>query len=87
MLGNYHFYFFKLKSTCFNEIIVSIILRQLKNTVVTCDRRIGTGPTTAIYNASAVKIHNALSSLVPFERKKFYFKNAPAYYSAGVVNL
>jgi hypothetical protein len=39
------------------------------------------------YNASAVKIYNATSSLVRFENKNifFYLKNALAHYSAGVV--
>jgi hypothetical protein len=39
------------------------------------------------YNASAVKIYNATSSLVRFEDKNifFYFENDLAYYNAGVV--
>jgi hypothetical protein len=37
------------------------------------------------YNARAVKIYNATSSLVCLERKKSSSKNALAYYSAGVV--
>jgi hypothetical protein len=43
-------------------------------------------PTIASYNASAVKIHNASSSLVRFENKNIFFclKNALAYYKADV---
>jgi hypothetical protein len=44
-------------------------------------------PTTAIYNASAVKIYDALSSLVHYENNKYFLhleKNALAYYNAGV---
>jgi hypothetical protein len=38
------------------------------------------------YNASAVKINNATSSLVRFENKNTFFtvKNALAFYNAGV---
>jgi uncharacterized membrane protein len=43
------------------------------------------------YNASAVKIYKAKSSLVSFESKGilFYYKNALVYYNVGVgvVNL
>jgi hypothetical protein len=44
----------------------------------------GANPTIAIYNASDVKIYNATSSLVRFEKKIFppTFKNALAYYIA-----
>jgi hypothetical protein len=42
---------------------------------------------TSSYNASVVKVYNATSSLLSFEIKNnfFYFENALAYYSAGVV--
>jgi hypothetical protein len=42
-------------------------------------------PTTAIYNAGAVQIYNALSSLVRFETFYVLLKNALAYYNARVV--
>jgi hypothetical protein len=45
----------------------------------------GANPTTAIYNASAVKIYNALSCLVRFESNFLTFKNVVAYYNYGVV--
>jgi hypothetical protein len=46
----------------------------------------GSAP-TASYNAGAVKIYNATSSLVRYENKNISFasKNALAYYNAGVV--
>jgi hypothetical protein len=39
------------------------------------------------YNASAVKIYNATSSLVHFENRNIFssVKNASDYYNAGVV--
>jgi hypothetical protein len=40
------------------------------------------------YNAIAIKIYNATSSLERFEKKNIFFytcKNAPAYYNASVV--
>jgi hypothetical protein len=40
------------------------------------------------YNASAVKIYDAMSSLVRFEKKKYFLricKNGLAYYNAGSV--
>jgi hypothetical protein len=42
---------------------------------------------TASYNASAVKIYNATSSLVRFENNNIFIttKNALAFYNAGVV--
>jgi hypothetical protein len=48
----------------------------------------GANPTTLSYNASVVKIYNATSSLKCFELKRIcssIFRNALAYYSAGVV--
>jgi hypothetical protein len=44
-------------------------------------------PTTSIYNASIVKIYNATNSLAHFGSKNIFlqFKNALAYYNAGVV--
>jgi hypothetical protein len=47
----------------------------------------GANPTTMSYNASAVKIYSATSSLVHFKKKYFLLlcKNALAYYNAGVV--
>jgi hypothetical protein len=48
----------------------------------------GANPTIVIYNASVVNFYNATGSLVRYEnKKKFYstFKNALAYYNAGVV--
>jgi hypothetical protein len=46
----------------------------------------GANPTPSIYNACAVNIYNATRSLVRFESNIFYaFKNALAYYNAGVV--
>jgi hypothetical protein len=47
----------------------------------------GANPTTAIYNGSAVKIYSATSSLLHFDSKNIFstFKNALAYYNAGVV--
>jgi hypothetical protein len=50
----------------------------------------GANPTIASYNASAVNINDATSSLVRFENKKiFYFTviNALANYIAGVVTM
>jgi hypothetical protein len=41
--------------------------------------------TALIYNATAIKNYNAMSSLVRFESNLFKFKNALAYYNAGVV--
>jgi hypothetical protein len=53
------------------------------------DTTAGSNPTIASYNASAVKIYSATSSLVRFENKNifFYFKKTlnPTRYSAGVV--
>jgi hypothetical protein len=54
--------------------------------------RAGVTSTTASYNASAVKIHNATCSLVRFENKSifFYFGKFPkyvVYYNAGVVGM
>jgi hypothetical protein len=49
---------------------------------------IGANPTIVSYNASAVKIYNATSSLVCSENKQFFFyfeKIAVAYYIAGAV--
>jgi hypothetical protein len=51
-------------------------------------RQPGANLTIASYNASAVKIYNATSSLVRFESKNTFFgisKNALAYCNAGVV--
>jgi hypothetical protein len=49
--------------------------------------KLGANPTTVIYNASAVKIYSATSSLVRFEEKNSSaLKNAIAHYNAGVVN-
>jgi hypothetical protein len=47
----------------------------------------GANPTIASYNASVVNFYNATSSLVRFKNKTvfFYYKNALAYYNAGVV--
>jgi hypothetical protein len=47
----------------------------------------GANPTTLSYNASAVKIYKATSSLVRSENKNFFLlcKNARAYYNAGAV--
>jgi hypothetical protein len=47
----------------------------------------GPNPTTLIYNASVVNFYNATGSLARFENKNilFSFKNALAYYNAGVV--
>jgi hypothetical protein len=47
----------------------------------------GTNPTTSIYNASVVKIYDATSSRVRFEKQNTSstLKNAPAYYNAVVV--
>jgi hypothetical protein len=48
----------------------------------------GANPTIVSYNASAVNIYNATSSLARSENKNIFFcirKNALAYYSAGVV--
>jgi hypothetical protein len=44
---------------------------------------------TGIDNASAVKIINAMSSLMRFSKTKHFllFKNTPAYYNTGVVVL
>jgi hypothetical protein len=45
-------------------------------------------PTIVSYNASAVNIYSATSSLARSENKNIFFcicKNALAYYSAGVV--
>jgi hypothetical protein len=47
----------------------------------------GADPTIASYNASVAKIYNAASSLVRFEAQKcflLHWKNALAYYNAGV---
>jgi hypothetical protein len=46
----------------------------------------GANPTIVSYNASAVKIYNAKSSLVRFETKivSTSLKNALSYYNAGV---
>jgi hypothetical protein len=38
----------------------------------------GANPTIGSYNASAVKIYNAASSLVRFENKKLLVKKAPS---------
>jgi hypothetical protein len=45
----------------------------------------GANPTTLSYNASVVKIYNATSNLVRFEKKASNLKNAPAYYDNVVV--
>jgi hypothetical protein len=47
----------------------------------------GANPTIVIYNASVVNYYNATGSLARLENKNilFYFKNALAYYNAGVV--
>jgi hypothetical protein len=47
----------------------------------------GANSTIVSYNASAVKIYNARSSLVRFGNKNIFFamQNALAYYNAGVV--
>jgi hypothetical protein len=48
----------------------------------------GANPTIVTYNASAVNIYNATSSLARSANKNTFFsnfKNALAYYSAGVV--
>jgi hypothetical protein len=47
----------------------------------------GANPTITSYNASAVKNFNATNSIALFTIKTivFYFKNALAYYNAGVV--
>jgi hypothetical protein len=48
----------------------------------------GANPTIVNYDASAVKIYNATSSLVRFKNKKRFFstlKNGLAYSNAGVV--
>jgi hypothetical protein len=50
--------------------------------------RPGANPTIVSYNASAVNIYSATSSLARSENKNIFFcicKNALAYYSAGVV--
>jgi hypothetical protein len=50
--------------------------------------RSGPNPTIASYNASVVNFYNATDSLVCFENKKYFlliWKNALAYYNAGVV--
>jgi hypothetical protein len=47
-----------------------------------------TNPTTVCYNASAVKIYNATSSLVRFKNNKIFsstLKNTLVYYNAGVI--
>jgi hypothetical protein len=47
----------------------------------------GASPTIAIYSASVISLYNARGSLARLENKNiiFYFKNALAYYNAGVV--
>jgi hypothetical protein len=65
----------------------TLLINQTMNLQAVNLCRAGANPTIASYNASAVKIYNATSSLVRFENKIFYFilKSTLAYHNAGVV--